>query len=261
MPACKSRQRRRAAIRTQVSSCQARKALARARRYWAAVIRRRRGRKWPWIMPCDDMIRWPCSGDSNRCTCRSRGGRCEFPTLVLRCRLVRCRTRRRTSRCAARQLRRPSVTILRGPNRSRASSRLKKLLRGRGVPALLHQDVENDPGLVHCAPEVVRHAVHPQEHLIEVPGVARPRPAPAQAGCDAAAELQVPPPEALAGEDHAPLGQEKFDIAEAQAERVTRPDRAADDLPEEAAAAIQIGRPVHPSSLTQRPHSGQRRHS
>ncbi len=36
-----------AAIWTHVSSRQTRKALARARRYWAAVIRCRRGRKWP----------------------------------------------------------------------------------------------------------------------------------------------------------------------------------------------------------------------
>ena len=40
----------------------------------------------------------------------------------------------------------------------------------RIAPAL-DQDVEHDAMLVDRAPEVVQHAVDPQEHLIKVPGV------------------------------------------------------------------------------------------
>jgi len=42
---------------------------------------------------------------------------------------------------------------------------------GRVAP-VLHQDVEHDAVLTVSPPEVVQHAVNPQEHLIKVPGVA-----------------------------------------------------------------------------------------
>ena len=91
-----------AAIWAHVSCRHARKASARARRYRAAVIRCRRGRKWPWIMACADRNRCARSGDLNRCICRSRRrvGPWEFSALLLRWRLVRCRTSGRTSRFA-----------------------------------------------------------------------------------------------------------------------------------------------------------------
>lgn len=76
-----------AAVWTHVSCCQARNALARARRYSTSIIRWRRGRKWPWVTAWEDRNRRACLGDLNHCTCRFR--RCEFPALLSRYRLVR----------------------------------------------------------------------------------------------------------------------------------------------------------------------------
>jgi hypothetical protein len=90
----------------------------------------------------------------------------------------------------------------------------------RGAPPVLHQDVEHDPVLVHRTPEVVQLAGNADEHLIEVSGVARLRSALAQLASEVAAEVQAPAPDTLVGEDRAPLGEEQFDVAEAQAGRV-----------------------------------------
>ena len=54
---------------------------------------------------------------------------------------------------------------------------LEEALRCRSVPAILDQDVEHHPVLIHRAPEVVQDAIDPQVHLIEVPDVARLWPA------------------------------------------------------------------------------------
>ena len=61
------------------------------------------------------------------------------------------------------------------PGRSAFRKPASRLGRGR-FPRPLHQDVEHDPMLIHRAPEVVQHAIDPQEDLIEAPDVARPRP-------------------------------------------------------------------------------------
>jgi hypothetical protein len=39
---------------------------------------------------------------------------------------------------------------------------------GFAVPPSLHQDVQHDPALVHCAPQIVQHAPDPDEYLIEM---------------------------------------------------------------------------------------------
>jgi len=40
------------------------------------------------------------------------------------------------------------------------------------ISAILHEDVEHDPVLVHSSPEIVQRAVHSDEYLVEVPNVA-----------------------------------------------------------------------------------------
>lgn len=40
------------------------------------------------------------------------------------------------------------------------------------IPAILDEDVEHDPVLIHNPPEIVQRAVDPDEHLVEVSGVA-----------------------------------------------------------------------------------------
>ena len=68
---------------------------------------------------------------------------------------------------------------------------------GFAVPASLHQDVEHDPALVHCAPQIMQHAPDPDEHLIEMPRIARLRSAPAQPFAELGAELSTPMPNTL----------------------------------------------------------------
>jgi len=68
----------------------------------------------------------------------------------------------------------------------------------------------------------------PDEHLIQMPFVSRPRSAPAQLVGKDRAELQAPLSNALIGDDHTTFGQKKFDIPEAQTENMLEPDRVAD---------------------------------
>ena len=44
---------------------------------------------------------------------------------------------------------------------------LEKAFGRGGIPAVLHEDIEHDPVLVHHPPEIVQHAVNPDEHLVE----------------------------------------------------------------------------------------------
>ena len=85
---------------------------------------------------------------------------------------------------------------------------LEEALRGRGIPTVLHQDVEHDAVLVHRAPEIVQLAVDLQEHLIKVPGVARLRSALTELAGEVGAELEAPLSDALVADDDAPLGEE-----------------------------------------------------
>jgi hypothetical protein len=52
--------------------------------------------------------------------------------------------------------------------------------------------------LVDRTPEIVLLAVNPEEHLVEVPGIARSRPPPAQLIGEAPAEFRAPAPDAAA---------------------------------------------------------------
>jgi hypothetical protein len=54
---------------------------------------------------------------------------------------------------------------------------LEEALRRSDVPAVLDQDVEHDAVLIDRTPEIVQLAIHLQDHLIEVPNVARLGPA------------------------------------------------------------------------------------
>lgn len=51
---------------------------------------------------------------------------------------------------------------------------LEEPLRSRGIPAILHEDVEHHTMLVHRAPEIMQYAIDPQVHLVKVPGYSRP---------------------------------------------------------------------------------------
>jgi hypothetical protein len=65
----------------------------------------------------------------------------------------------------------------------------------------------------------------PQEHLVHVPGVARPRSAPAKLAGEVGPELEAPLSDGLVADDDTPLGQDQLHVPEAQAEHVIEPDR------------------------------------
>ena|ERR1700722_586158 len=52
---------------------------------------------------------------------------------------------------------------------------LEEGLGGRAISPILHQNGEDDPVLVYRAPQIVQHAADADEHLIEMPGIARLR--------------------------------------------------------------------------------------
>src|SRR5689334_14514663 len=63
------------------------------------------------------------------------------------------------------------------------------------------------------------------------------------------AEAQAPLADALVADHDAALGQDQFDIAQAQAEAVIEPHRVLDDLSRKAEASIRVQRQVHGRSL------------
>ena len=82
-----------------------------------------------------------------------------------------------------------------------------------GIPAVLHEDVEHDPVLVHRPPEIVQHAVDPDEHLVEVPGVSRLGSAPSEPSGEIRTKFPAPVPDALVRDHHAALSQDQLDIS------------------------------------------------
>jgi hypothetical protein len=107
--------------------------------------------------------------------------------------------------------------------------------------------------LIHRAPDIMQLSINLQEHLIEVPDVAWPRPALAQLGREISPEAETPAADALVADDNALLGQDQLDVAQAQAEQVVEPDGVLDDLGGEAVPGIPVGSdgisPAWPSHL------------
>ena len=132
---------------------------------------------------------------------------------------------------------------------------------GRGIAALLHQDVEHDTVLIHRAPEIEELTVDLQKNLVHMPGVAWPRSTLAQLGREVRAEAEAPAPDALIADHDAPLGQDQLDVTQAQAKQVVEPDSMLDYRGWEAVAGVGGGLGRHPASLARlfRPgQSGQR---
>ena len=78
-----------------------------------------------------------------------------------------------------------------------------------------------------------------------MPLVARPRPAPLQLVREQATEAQAPLADRLVA-DHDPKGgEDRLDVAQAQAEAVIQPHRVLDHLGRVAEAAIRVGSMCH----------------
>jgi hypothetical protein len=87
------------------------------------------------------------------------------------------------------------------------------------------------------------------EHLIEMPLIARARSPATQAAREALAELLAPAADGLVGHKHAALGQDQLDVTQAQAEHMVQPDSMRNDLGRKAMAVVWIRRLPHPATL------------
>jgi hypothetical protein len=120
---------------------------------------------------------------------------------------------------------------------------------GPGITPGLNEDVEHDTVLIHCTPQIVVHALNPDEHLIEVPLVTGPRTAAAQSAGKTLTEFLAPAPDSLIGDDDATLGQQQFNISQAEAEHVIQPDSMADEIGWKPMAVVGVRRRLHAASL------------
>jgi hypothetical protein len=135
----------------------------------------------------------------------------------------------------------------------------KEVLRGFGVPPGLNQDVEHDAILIHGTPKIVLHALDPDEYLVHVPFVSRPRSAASQASCEGLAKLPAPLTNRLVGDNNATFSEKQLNIPQAEAEHVIQPDCVADDLGGKAMAVVRVGRRLHAASLAGLQPAGQTR--
>ena len=126
---------------------------------------------------------------------------------------------------------------------------LEEALGGCTVPAVLHEDVEHDTMLIHRPPQIVQHTSDADEHLVQVPRVARLRSAPAQPPGEVGTELEAPMPNAFMGHYDATFRQDQLDIAQAEAEDVIQSDRVADDLRRKPMPGIRGVLRIHAGSL------------
>jgi len=129
----------------------------------------------------------------------------------------------------------------------------EETLRGFAIATALNQDIEHDTVLVHRAPEVMKNAVDPNEHFIEIPFITRPWPATPDPFREARAEFRAPAAHGFVRQGDPSLGQQQFDVAEAQTERVIQPHGVTDDLRGEPVAVVRVGFELHPRTLTRGP--------
>ncbi len=96
-------------------------------------------------------------------------------------------------------------------------------LGGFLVPLTLHQDIQDVAILVHGSPQIMNLAIDLDEHLIEVPLVARTRTSTAQFISEGLTELSAPFTDRFIGERHATHSHDLFDISVAESEAEVKP--------------------------------------
>jgi len=101
-------------------------------------------------------------------------------------------------------------------------------LCGRGVAPLLNEDIQDVPVRVVCPPQLMLRAVDFEYDLVEMPLVGWAGPIASDLRGELRAKPRNPHPNRLMGNDDAPLGQNVFDISQAQGETVGRPDGISD---------------------------------
>ena len=126
---------------------------------------------------------------------------------------------------------------------------MKKRFAAFGIAPRLNEDVEHDAILIDGAPEIMLHALDPDEDLVHVPLVPWPWPAASQAVGETRAEFLAPASHRLVGDDDAALSQDQLNIPQAEAEHVVQPDGVADDLGGKPMAVVRVGWRLHAASL------------
>src|ERR1700677_5005264 len=86
---------------------------------------------------------------------------------------------------------------------------LEEALRGVAIAPRLNENVEHDAILIDGPPEIVLHALDPDENFIHVPLVPWPWSAASQAVGETRAELLAPASHRLIGDDYATLSQDQ----------------------------------------------------
>jgi hypothetical protein len=89
----------------------------------------------------------------------------------------------------------------------------EKALCGVGIAPCLHEDVEHNTILIDGTPEIVLHALDPDEHFVHVPPVAWSRPPASHAISETRGKFLTPASHRLVGDDDATLSQEQFNIS------------------------------------------------
>jgi hypothetical protein len=114
------------------------------------------------------------------------------------------------------------------------------------ITTLLQQDVNDLAVLADGPPQVLALAADRDEQFVEMPGVADRAGAASEASGVGAAERLAPAPDRLVGYGDATLGQEIFDVTEAEDEPVIELDRVADDRGREPVSGIAHDIGGHP---------------
>ena len=118
---------------------------------------------------------------------------------------------------------------------------LEEALGGFRIAPFLNQDIQYNTILINSAPEIVLHALDPNEHLVQVPFISWPWPASTQAIGESRAEFLAPASHGFVGDDDAALGQDQLHIAQAETEHVVQPDSVADDRGREPMTGVRVG--------------------
>lgn len=92
----------------------------------------------------------------------------------------------------------------------------EKALRCLGVSPGLNKDVEHNAILIHGTPEIVLHALDPDEDFVHVPLVTGSWPTPAQTVSETRRELLAPASHRLVGDDDTAFRQDQLDIAQTE---------------------------------------------
>ena len=98
------------------------------------------------------------------------------------------------------------------------------------IPAGLHEDIDQVTILIHRAPQILALTIDPHEDFVQEPRISEATLSPPQPPRVVGAELSAPLSNGFVRHDDASVGQEIFDISEAQAIPVVDPHGVADDV-------------------------------